>query len=93
VDYELVHKLTLLRRYFNKPVLINSGIRCVAHNIDIGSNMRSQHLKGKAADIVVKGIDATEVQSYLMKRYPETHGIGSYKNFTHFDVREKKERW
>jgi hypothetical protein len=47
----LVLWLDLLRRAWGGPVLVNSGRRCVAHNIEVGGSKTSRHLIGCAADI------------------------------------------
>lgn len=93
VDYELIIALTMVRQYFGRPVVINSAIRCVTHNDAVGSNYRSQHLLGKAADIVVKTIPPSEVADFLERKCPTHCGIGRYDTFTHFDVRKDLARW
>ena len=90
----LVQQLERLRAVFiGKSIHINSGIRCVEYNKSIGGASRSQHLLGTAADITVKGIPPKEVADMLIVMYPSSHGIGRYRTFTHFDVRESKARW
>jgi uncharacterized protein YcbK (DUF882 family) len=93
VDFELMEVLLELRSHFNTPVTITSGARCLEYNRSIGSTDRSQHPKGKAADIVVKGVEPDDVWTYLMETYPTSYGIGKYEDFTHIDVRSKKGRW
>lgn len=91
VDAKLVNLLQKIRDKYNKPVLINSGYRCAAHNKAVGGAANSQHTHGKAADIVVKGIKPSAVADYA-----ETigfKGIGRYSSFTHVDTRSKKARW
>lgn len=87
VDVNLAKALNLLRLHFNKPVTINSGFRCKAYNKKIGGSKKSQHMTGKAADIKVKDVSARKVQLYLKDMYPDRFGVGSYKRFTHLDVR------
>jgi uncharacterized protein YcbK (DUF882 family) len=56
--------------------------------------VNSQHLFGRAADIVVVNIEPRHVQDYLSSRYPMQYGIGYYHNFTHIDTRSTgKARW
>jgi len=93
VDYELLLVLNLVRSHFNAPVTINSGNRCFNWNHKIGGSPRSQHLKSKAADIVVKGVKAQKVYDYLDAVYPDNYGLGNYKSFTHIDVRKNKARF
>ena len=93
IESELVKVLEDVRTHFNMPVIITSGYRTTEYNKKIGGVKNSQHTKGTAADIKVKMVQASEVQSYLNRKYPDKYGIGKYKNFTHIDVREKKARW
>jgi hypothetical protein len=90
---ELVLILDNIRKYFGKPVFINSGIRCATHNANVGGAMQSQHLKGTAADIVVEDVVPERVAMYAETLLPKTGGIGRYKTFTHVDVRSVKARW
>ena len=93
VDPELIEVLQELREAAGQPIIINSACRCKTHNKDVGGKLNSQHVKGKAADIVVANISSIFVWGYLNEKHPDKYGIGLYKNFTHLDVREKKARW
>ena len=93
VDVELIKVLDDVRRYFNKPIIINSGHRCPEHNKRIGGRKHSKHIDGIAVDIVVKGINPHVVYEYLNQKYPDRYGIGDYKRFTHIDVRDPRKRW
>ena len=53
VDAELLSLLEKIRAHFDRPITINSGCRCEAHNRAVGGSKNSQHLIGRAADIVV----------------------------------------
>lgn len=90
---ELVSVLEKIRKYFGKPVVVNSGIRCANHNANVGGANKSQHLEGTAADIVVEGIAPERVAMYAETLLPKKGGIGRYKTFTHIDVRSVKSRW
>lgn len=90
---ELVKVLEKIRKYFGKPVIVNSGIRCATHNANVGGANASQHMKGTAADIVVKDISPDRVAKYAETLLPKTGGIGRYKTFTHIDVRSVRARW
>ena len=93
VDAELIKVLENLRLRFNKPIIINSGTRCANHNQDIDGAIRSQHLKGKACDFIIRDIHTNEVLSFLNSVYPNKYGIGFYKSWIHLDVRPVKKRW
>ena len=89
-NHELVQILDALREFFDKPVAVNSGCRCEAHNLRIGGAMHSQHLLGNAADIVVKDIEPALVAEMAVRL--GASGVKKYKTFTHVDVRDG-ERW
>ena len=93
VDFELMEVLNELRGHFDEPVSVTSGARCILHNAEVGGGKTSQHLRGRAADIVVKNYTPEEVWTYLMEAYPDKYGIGKYNTFTHIDTRPTKGRW
>ena len=91
VDPELVRKLQQLRDRIGKPISITSGYRCPAHNAAVGGAAGSQHLLGKAADIVVQGMAPAQVADHA--EAIGFGGIGRYAGFTHVDTRATKARW
>ena len=91
VDDELVEKLQCMRTYFAAPITINSGYRTPSHNRTVGGSPTSQHLLGKAADIVVRG-KSPKVVAEFAKRIGFT-GVGTYKNFVHVDTRPTPSYW
>lgn len=93
VDTKLVEILDELRHHFGVPVKINSGCRCEAYNRAVGGTVKSKHLLGIAADIMVAGEDPKAVYAYLDSKYPNTFGLGLYSTFVHVDVRSKRGRW
>ncbi len=67
INPELLIKLETLRIYIgDKPIIITSGYRSPAYNKRVGGVSRSQHLKGNAADIMVKGMSSKELQSVAL---------------------------
>lgn len=93
----LAKALQVIRDYFNSPVTVNSGYRSPAHNATIKGATHSQHVHGKAADIVVRGRTAIEMYKgieYLISqnKIPEG-GLGLYSNRVHYDIRGYKSRW
>ena len=92
IDDKLLRLLNELRILFDKPVIINSGCRCSEHNRKVGGSPKSQHLLGKASDIVIKDISPKTVYEYIDKTYLGL-GLGLYDTFVHVDVREVKTRW
>lgn len=92
VDSELLRLLENIRAHFDKPVLVNSACRCVAHNTAVGGGQHSQHLYGRAADIVVAGIDPAIVAE--LAEQLGAGGVGKYETFTHVDSRSNgPARW
>lgn len=90
VDVGLIYLLQGVRDHFKRRVSINSACRCPAHNKREGGSDKSQHLSGRAADIVVDGASPSEVADYLEDK---ANGLGRYDTFTHVDSRSGKARW
>ena len=94
---DLAENLELLRRFFNKPITINSGYRSPEHNKAVGGAKNSQHKLGQAADIVVKDtppeIVADVIEGLIRLGLMEDGGIGRYETFTHYDRRGVNKRW
>lgn len=93
ISDELVHLLQKIRDHFGVAVTINSGYRTSTYNKKVGGATNSQHVKGTAADIVVKGVDPLTVAQYSEHLMPDSGGIGVYQTFTHVDVRTSRSRW
>lgn len=55
-----------VRKHFGKPVYITSGYRSKDLNKAIGGSEYSQHMKGEAADFVVKDIPTPKVFDYIV---------------------------
>lgn len=93
IDTNLITLLQKIRDHFKKPVTINSGYRNISYNKKIGGATNSQHTKGTAADIVVEGVNPSEVAKYVEFIMSTTGGIGLYDTFVHVDVRTNRSRW
>lgn len=93
ISEELVNLLQKIRDHFGDQVIINSGYRTSTYNKQVGGATNSQHVKGTAADIVVKGATPLEVAQYTEYLQPNSGGIGVYQSFTHVDVRSSHSRW
>jgi len=94
---ELANNLQVLRDHLGKSISINSGYRSPSHNKKIGGAKASQHLLGTAADIVVKGMQPSEVAKAIVQLIGEGKmkegGLKAYATFTHYDIRGTKARW
>ena len=91
VDAELITMLQAIRDNFG-PVVITSANRCEDYNAKVGGSKKSQHLKGRAADIVVRGHTPKEIGDFIEKNFPNC-GLGVYSDFTHIDSRGSRARW
>lgn len=88
--HRLANRLQVIRDLLNRPIIITSGYRTPEHNDAVGGAPNSYHLSGMAADIVVPGLSASEVQQFL-KHW--SGGLGCYTHFTHIDLRPMRARW
>ena len=94
---KLVGQLQFLRDYTGRAITVNSGYRSPEYNAKIGGVKNSQHLLGKAADITIEGLKPAEVYRIIDELIDMglmlQGGLGSYKSFTHYDIRKTKARW
>jgi len=94
---KLANNLQVLRNHLKRPITINSAYRCENHNRNIGGVPNSQHVQGKAADIVVKNLQPKQIQKaideLILRGDMLQGGIGIYNTFTHYDIRKTKARW
>ncbi|BAQ92738.1 Uncharacterized protein conserved in bacteria (COG3108) [uncultured Mediterranean phage uvMED] len=94
---KVANQLQYLRDYLNKPIKVNSAYRSPEHNAKVGGVPKSQHLLGKAADIVVSGIKTEFLYQYIEDAISNGEmlqgGLGLYDTFVHYDIRGTKARW
>ena len=96
---KLANQLQVLRNFVGKPITINSGYRSPEYNKQIGGVINSQHLLGRAADIVVEGFTPKEVSNIIEDLICRCDmlegGLGTYSTFTHYDIgyNGKRRRW
>ena len=92
VDYALAMTLQALRNFFEQPVTVTSGARCIFHNRAVSGGDQSQHLFGRAADVQVQDVDPALVAEWA--RDNGVPGVGEYDDFTHIDTRTgARARW
>jgi len=96
----LAVQLQVLRERSNEPISINSAYRCKSHNHAIGGVKNSQHVLGKAADIVIDNFTPNEtadiIENMLRNEFLPSFnigGLGRYNTFTHVDIRGYMARW
>ena len=98
VESRLVDSLEILRMGLGGPRIdVNSGCRCGSHNAEIGGADSSQHLIGRAADIVSPHLSSREIGLVaralaLTGSLAGLRGIKIYEGWVHVDTREGK-RW
>jgi uncharacterized protein YcbK (DUF882 family) len=94
---ELAKNLQVLRDALGKSITITSGYRSPEHNAKVKGAKNSQHVKGTAADIKVKGMTPKEValviEGLIESGKMKQGGIGIYPNWVHYDHRNVKARW
>ena len=80
-------------RFYTGAIMINSGVRCPAHNKKVGGVPNSQHLYGRAADIRVKNMYIEDLYKRIVElKRQEIIQLGYiqlYKKqrFIHIDIR------
>ena len=75
------------------PISNNSAYRSPSHNRRIGGARKSQHVEGRAMDLVPpKGWTTREFHAVIRDSIPEVRGLGRYRGFVHVDVRPGR-RW
>lgn len=81
-----MERLQHLRVFYDKPIAITSGVRCLAHNSAVGGSPKSRHLVGNAADLAIdNAADRYRIAQLALKLGFGGIGIGS--SFVHLDLR------
>lgn len=86
VEPELTMRLEILRHLIgDKPIYINSGYRCREHNAWVRGSVRSQHTKGRAADI--RAQDITPRKLAALADEAGFSFVVAHDTYVHVDVR------
>lgn len=75
-----------VRRHFDAPAIVSSGLRCKAHNANVGGVANSRHLCGKAMDFCIAGKSAGEVLAYVKEQPQIRYAYAIDGQFVHMDV-------
>lgn len=96
----LCQQLEIIRKELGEnPITILSGYRSPEFNKAIGGAKASQHMEGRAADIVVKNISPEDLHAQILKmatnKLIKIGGLGQYPRFVHVDIRPSAKliRW
>ena len=75
VSPKLLYILEKIRAYYNRPIVITSGIRCQRYNDSLrGSIKNSVHRTGGAADIYIKGVTDNSTGRAKVKKLAYQYG-------------------
>ena len=66
MNLEFMDKLVNLRKRYNRPMVISSGYRSIAHNSSINGSRHSPHLYGSAVDVLCHGKAAYDLIKLAM---------------------------
>jgi zinc D-Ala-D-Ala carboxypeptidase len=86
MDGQFMFDLQCFRMGLGEPVIVNSGYRCAEHNAAVGGVKDSQHLAGKAVDVLVR--DSAHRHKVVAQAVKNGFkGIGIAEDFVHIDDR------
>lgn len=87
----LVKQLEVVRAAIGRPIIVNSGYRCEAHNYRVGGAIGSLHLAAMAADIRVNALTPRQlgdvIKSLRNSGRIASGGLSVYNSFVHYDIR------
>jgi uncharacterized protein YcbK (DUF882 family) len=94
---ELALNLQVIRDFCACPINILSGYRTPEHNKNVGGAKNSQHLLGKAGDLMTTEYTSKELYHIIKELISigavKEGGLGYYDTFVHYDIRGTKARW
>lgn len=82
----LVRLADRVREHFGKPITVSSGVRCPAHNREVGGVANSRHLRGKAMDFCVSGVAGARVLAFVQSMDGVRYAYAIDGSFVHMDV-------
>lgn len=82
----LVRSAEQIREHFGAAITVSSGVRCTAHNANVGGVSNSRHLTGKAMDFSVAGASAERVLEYIRTMPQIRYAYAIDGSYVHMDV-------
>ena len=90
---ELVYQvLQPLRDMIEKPIIINSGYRCLKLNSAVGGVPTSQHVYGQAVDMKVDGMSSYEIAQAVLELHLPYDQMILYDDFIHISIGTRDRR-
>lgn len=86
MDKTVVRTADRVRKHFGSPAIVSSGLRCRAHNANVGGVTNSRHLSGKAVDFCVSGRSSGEVLAYVRQQPEIRYAYAIDGQFVHMGV-------
>lgn len=75
-----------VREHFGAAAIVSSGVRCEAHNANVGGVPNSRHLYGKAMDFRIVGKTAGQVLAYVQQQPEISYAYAIDSNYVHMDI-------
>ncbi len=85
-DRLLVRTCQQIRTHFGASMTITSGVRCEAHNANVGGHPNSNHKNGRAADFRVQGVTAGALLAYVQSLEAVTYAYAIDGHHIHITV-------
>ena len=82
----LVRLAERAREHFGKPAHVTSCLRCRQHNANEGGVANSRHMYGKAMDLWIEGVTASELYAFFKKQPEVRYTYKVNDRVVHFDI-------
>ena len=94
IQYNLVHRLQVIRDIAEEPIKVLSGGRCATHNLAVGGTPGSYHLKGEAVDWCLASGNKVRLKwlAELLKDWSGGFHYYEDRGFIHCDIGRRR-RW
>ena len=83
---KLIRIADRVRAAAGKPAHISSGVRCPAHNAEVGGVAGSRHLKGWAMDFCVEGMTSAQLDALVGAQDGVAYHYKIDDRYVHMDV-------